>query len=364
MNDSTNKLVKLQTAMEAANVQLAAIGPTAAMRYLLEYAPHADERLCLLLVSARGARLVVPTLNAEDVAARTDLPQFNWLDAHGPGQALHDALAGLAVKNMAIDGTMRADFLLMLLAAVQPEQTRPIEPLLAPLRACKGAKEIEALARAAAQADRAMQAAIAACRPGVTESEVAWAAEEAFRKDGAEAVLFTLAGSGPNGARPHHHSGERVLQAGDAVVLDIAATLNGYHSDITRMVFLGDPPPEFLKAYDAVLAANIAGRAAVKPGVPAQNVDRATRRVLAEAGYGDYFIHRTGHGIGLDIHEPPWIMEGNEQLLAQGMTFSVEPGVYLPGQFGIRIEDIVAVTDTGCQTLTGFDHQLVIKKQG
>ncbi len=364
MGDSANRLKKLQTAMATANVQLVAIGPTANMRYLLEYAPHPDERLCLLLVSASGANLVVPTLNAEDVAARTDLPQFNWADAEGPTQALTDALAGLTVKNMAIDGSMRADFLLPLLAAVNPEQTQTIEPLLAPLRARKSAREIELLAQAAAQADRAMQAAINACQPGVTESAVAWVTEETFRKDGAEAVTFTLTASGPNGARPHHHSGERVMQVGDAIVLDIGATLNGYQSDMTRMVFLGDPPAEFIKAYEAVLAANRAGRAAVKPGVSAQAVDQATRRTLEEAGYGEYFIHRTGHGIGLDIHEAPWIMDGNEQLLAEGMTFSVEPGVYLPGQFGIRIEDIVAVTDTGCQTLTGSSHQLVIKKQG
>jgi Xaa-Pro aminopeptidase len=207
-----------------------------------------------------------------------------------------------------------------------------------------------------------MQAGMDACRPGATEAEVAWVVEEAFRKDGADVVTFTLIASGPHGAFPHHHSGPRRLQTGDAIILDIGATLNGYQSDITRMVFLGEPPDEFLQVYEAVLAANERGRAAVRPGVMAQEVDQATRSTLEAAGYGDYFIHRTGHGLGLEVHEAPWIMAGNEQILEEGMVFSVEPGVYLPGQFGIRIEDIVVVTDTGVRTLTGFDRQLVVKK--
>jgi Xaa-Pro aminopeptidase len=363
MTNNKNRLTDLQAAMQAAKVDLVAIGPTANMRYLLGYVPHPDERLCLLLASPEKTNIVVPTLNAEDMAAHVvDIPFYRWPDADGPNEALAEALSGLDVNKLAIDGSMRADFLLPLLAATTPRETITVEPLLAPLRARKSPQEIEALALAAAQADRAMQAAMDACQPGVTEAEVAWAAEEAFRKDGAEVVTFTLVASGPNGAFPHHHSGPRPLQSGDAIIIDIGATLNGYQSDITRMVFLGEPPAEVLKAYEAVLAANEQGRAAVKPGVTAQAIDQAARSTLEAAGYGDYFIHRTGHGIGLDIHEPPWIMAGNEAVLEEGMVFSVEPGVYLPGQFGIRIEDIVAVTATGVRTLTGFDHQLVVKE--
>jgi Xaa-Pro aminopeptidase len=362
MADSKKRLPDLQAAMEVAKVDLVAIGPTANMRYLLEYTPHPDERLCLLLVSTETVRIVIPALNAEDMAAHTDLNLERWPDAEGPQQALRRALSGLSVERLAIDGAMRADFLLPLLTATAPQETLTVEPLLAPQRARKSAEEIEALALAAAQADRAMQAAIEACQPDVTEADIAWAAEEAFRKDGAEIVTFTLIASGPNGAFPHHHSGPRRLQKGEAIIIDIGATLNDYQSDITRMVCLGEPPAEILQAYEAVLAANERGRAAVKPGITAQAVDHAARSTLEAAGYGDYFIHRTGHGLGLDIHEPPWIMAGNEQLLEEGMVFSVEPGVYLPRQFGIRIEDIVAVTATGVRTLTGSDHQLVVKK--
>lgn len=360
---SKQRLHNLQQAMRAAGVDLVAVGPTANMRYLAGYTPHADERLCLLLVSPDSSNMVVPALNAEDVAAHVDIPMVTWADAAGPQEALATALSKLpGVARLAVDGTMRADFLLPLLVAIEPRETVTVEPLLAPLRARKSAEEIEALARAAAQADRAMQAAMDACRPGVTEAEVAWAAEEAFRRDGAEIVTFTLVASGPHGARPHHHSGDRRLQVGDAVVIDIGATLNGYQSDITRMLFLGQPPAEFMKVHQAVLEANQKGRLAVRPGVPAWEVDRAARETLQAAGYGEWFIHRTGHGLGLDIHEPPWIMEGNDQPLEEGMVFSVEPGVYLPGRFGVRIEDIVAVTATGVRTLTGFDHALVVKE--
>jgi Xaa-Pro aminopeptidase len=306
---------------------------------------------------------VVPKLNAEEWVTHVDLPLHTWADDQGPGEALRAALSAVGpAKKLAVDGAMRADFLLPLMDATGPDTTIPVEALIAPLRARKSAEEIEALARAAAQADRAMGAAVDACRPGVSETQVAWAAEEAFRLDGAEEVCFTLAASGPNGAYPHHHSGPRQLQEGDAVVLDIGASLDGYKSDITRMVFLGKPPAEFLKAYDAVLEANTRGRAAVKPGVVAQEVDRATRGTLETLGYGEYFIHRTGHGLGLEIHEPPYILAGNQQPLETGMVFSVEPGVYFPGQFGIRIEDIVVVTESGQRTFTGFDRQLVVKR--
>ncbi|RME85347.1 MAG: peptidase M24 family protein, partial [Caldilineae bacterium] len=265
------------------------------------------------------------------------------------------------VRRLAFDGATRADFLMPLLEVAQPDRVMPAAGLIAPLRARKSADEIEALQRAAAQADRAMQAAVDACEPGITEAEVAWITEAAFRKDGAQKVEFTLIASGPNGAFPHHHSGSRKLQKGDAVIIDIGASLDGYVSDITRQVFLGEPPAEYLRVYDAVLAANQAGRAAVRPGVAAQEVDRAARGVLTDAGYGEYFVHRTGHGLGMEVHEPPWIMEGNEETLDIGMVFSVEPGVYLPGRFGVRIEDIVVVTETGVRNLTGFQHELVIK---
>jgi Xaa-Pro aminopeptidase len=362
MTEFERRLDSLRAAMQAAEVDLIAIGPTANMRYLAGFVPHADERLCLLLISAQATRSVVPKLNADEWTAHSHLTPYTWADEEGPGAALQTALAGMGpVKKLAVDGAMRADFLLPLLAATGAEHTTAADTLIAPLRALKSEAEIEALARAAAQADRAMQAAMVACQPGASESQVAWAAEEAFRLDGAEEVVFTLVAAGANAAYPHHHSSQRILQKGEAVLFDIGASLQGYKSDITRMVFLGDPPAEFLKAYQAVLEANGQGRAAVRPGVTAEEVDRAARSSLEANGYGPHFIHRTGHGLGLEVHEVPWILAGNRQTLETGMVFSVEPGVYFPGQFGVRIEDIVVVTQEGHRCLTGLDRDLVVK---
>ncbi len=356
------RLSKLQAQMQETGTDLTAIGPTANMNYLLGFVPHADERTCLLLVDRQSARMVVPGLNRGEVAAHTDVELIGWSDADGPQAALRQALsANPAPHTIAIDGAMRADYLLHLQSVVVPDRMIAAGELLSPLRICKSPAEIEALALAAAQADRAMQAAVDTCRIGVTEAEVAWATEAAFRQDGAEEVCFTLVASGPNGAFPHHHSGDRKLQEGDAIIIDIGASLHGYKSDITRMVYLGEPPAEFLKAYDAVLQANQLAIAAARPGLAAGEIDAVARSTLAAAGYGPFFIHRTGHGIGLEGHEPPWIMEGESTLLKAGMVFSIEPGVYLVGQFGIRIEDIIVVTGSGARNLTGFDHALVIK---
>ena len=356
------RLGALQRRMQELQVDMAAIGPTANMRYLLGFLPHADERLCLLLVDQDKTRMVVPALNAEDIAAHTEHELVIWSDADGPLQALRKTLPEAhSPRMLAVDGAMRADFLIHLQNQAKPEKVMALEGLMAPLRLRKSPDEIQALARAAEQADRAMQAGVDACQPGITEAEVAWIVETAFRKDGAEAVDFTLIASGPNGAYPHHHAGARPLQRGDAIILDIGATLDGYKSDITRMVYLGKPTAEFLKTFDSVSEANQRARAAVRVGATAGDIDAVARRVLEQAGYGQYFTHRTGHGLGLEGHEPPWIMAGDATELEEGMVFSLEPGAYLVGQFGVRVEDIVTVTEAGARTLTGYDHALIIK---
>ncbi|MCP4167157.1 MAG: aminopeptidase P family protein [Chloroflexi bacterium] len=361
MNELDMRIAGLRANMASAGIDLVAIGPTANMRYLAGYASHADERLCLVLVTAEDVKAVVPALNADDWVAHSAIPPITWGDSDGPAKALGSALPSAALRQIAVDGAMRADFLLMLMDAARAEATTPAEALIAPLRTRKSAAEIEALQKAADQADRAMQSVIDACQLDVTEAELTWVAETAFRQGGADKVEFTLIASGPNGAFPHHHSGPRKLQSGDSVIIDIGASLNDYKSDITRTIFLGEPSQAFLAAYDAVKAANQAGREAVKPGVSAQEVDRATRGTIQAHGLADYFIHRTGHGLGLEVHEPPWIMERNDELLVEDMVFSVEPGIYMTGQFGVRVEDIVVVTHTGVHSLTSSDRGLVIK---
>ena len=380
MANSRERLQIFQSKLADAKIACAVVGPTTNMRYLLGGSPHADERLCLLLVTPESVQMITPELNADSIAGFTDIQMITWADQDGPGKALGQSVLTQALRSggeravFAADGSMRSAFLLPVLDFLEDvrdgnatecaERIRVVsaDPLVSELRTAKSQAEIEAIAEAAAQADRAMQAAVDACKLGVTEADVAWVTEQAFRLDGAERVEFTLIAAGANAAQPHHHSRQKVLKKGEGIIIDIGASLNGYKSDITRVVFLGNPDKEFLAAYDTVRKANEAGKREVRPGVTAQEVDRATRRVIDNAGLGDYFIHRTGHGLGLDIHESPWIQEGSETVLQSGMVFSVEPGVYIQGGYGIRLEDIVAVTDNGVRTLTGFGHELVIKE--
>lgn len=348
------------------HVDLVAIAPTVNMRYLLGFAPYADERPCFLLLSPEAMGLVVPALNAEQFEARTGLPLVRWTDAAGPRQAIGQALADLHITpgvTMAVDGAMRADALLLLLEMVEPARSLAADALTAPLRMAKSEEELEALARSAELADGAMLAGVAACREGVTERTVAEAVAEHFRKNGAEMVDFTIIASGPNSAFPHHETGSRRLQSGDTIILDIGATLDGYKSDITRMVQLGEAPAEVRAAHDAVVQANLAGRRAAVAGARASDVDKAARQTLEQAGYGPFFVHRTGHGLGMDIHEPPWITSESDTILQPGMVFSVEPGVYFPGKFGIRVEDIVVVQPEGdCRCLTGLARELSVRR--
>lgn len=363
--DKAARLKKLQDQMERAGVHLTAIAPTSNMRYLLGFSPLADERLCLLLVAPDATRLVVPELNADHMEAQAAMEGISWSDEAGPEGALVRALnelGGYRPGVLAADAAMRADVLLLLQKTAQPDRSISATDLMAALRVRKSASEMEALARAAAQADRAMMAGVETCVPGVTEREVAQTIARYFREDGAEEVHATLVASGPNSAFPHHEAGDRELQPGDTVVIDIVATLDGYNSDITRMVHLGDSSEELLEVYHTVREANQRGREAAQAGARACDVDRAARSVIEEAGYGPYFVHRTGHGLGMDVHEPPWISSTNTQTLEPGMVFSVEPGVYLPGRFGVRIEDIVAVTEGPHRCLTGLDRDLIVKR--
>jgi Xaa-Pro aminopeptidase len=363
-HDSTERISRLQARMAEMDVDLTAIAPTASMRYLIGFAPLMDERPCALLVSQQDTRLVVPELNADQVEARTGMEAIRWPDAAGPRQALTEALNGLGIKPgrvLAADDSMRADSLILLQEMADPKRSLAAGGLIGALRVRKSEAELDALAHAAAMADETLMIGADACRPGVTEREIAEVITGHFRHQGAEMVDFIIVASGPNGAFPHHEVGDRRLEEGDTIIIDIGATFNGYKSDVTRVVHLGEPPDEVRAIYEAVLEANRLGRKAAVAGARALDVDRAAREALEKAGYGPYFTHRTGHGLGLEIHEPPWITAGNDAVLEPGMVFSIEPGVYLPGKFGIRIEDIVAVTQAECRCLTGLDHALIVK---
>jgi Xaa-Pro aminopeptidase len=195
---------------------------------------------------------------------------------------------------------------------------------------------------------------------GRTEAQVSADLRAMTVEEGHQVAMFGIVASGPNGASPHHEPGQRLIEPGDLVVCDFGGRFDGYHSDVTRTFAVGDATEEQAEVHAVVAAANAAGHAVVAPGVPCQEVDRAARKVVDDAGFGEWFVHRTGHGIGLEVHEHPYMVEGNELPLEPGMTFSIEPGIYLPDRFGVRIEDIVACSETGIDDLNQADRSLTV----
>jgi Xaa-Pro aminopeptidase len=226
------------------------------------------------------------------------------------------------------------------------------------LRAVKGPDEVDRLAVAGAAADACFEEICGVRFSGRRESEIAAELAGLLKQHGHASVEFTIVGSGPNGANPHHEMSERVIEEGDMVVLDFGGLKDGYGSDTTRTVHVGEPTAAEREVHEVVERAQQAGFEAVRPGVACQDVDRAARKVIADAGYGEYFIHRVGHGIGLTTHEPPYMVEGETRPIQPGMCFSIEPGIYLPGRFGVRIEDIVVAVDGGGRRLNNTGREL------
>ncbi|MEM1362254.1 MAG: Xaa-Pro peptidase family protein [Pseudomonadota bacterium] len=348
------RLDRLRAQMTAEGVDLVALSPGAHLAWLLNVHPHADERPLIFCVTAKGAGFLMPALESESARQQTDLPFFAWDDAAGPSEALEallSAIEGGAARSIALDECMRADHAALIQDRLLNARRQFSETTLGALRMRKDAAEYAVLKRNALSADDAMQAAWSAMRPGMTEIEVAEIARAHFAEQGA-VPLFSIIGAGRNGAFPHHHTGETVLQTGDAIVMDIGGTIEGYSSDITRMAVLGSPPERFTLVHGIVNAAVEAALAAAKPGVKAHVVDDAARGVIQKAGYGDYFVHRTGHGLGTEVHEPPYITSSSQTVLDEGMVFSIEPGIYLPDRFGIRLEEIVILRADGPEILS------------
>jgi len=251
----------------------------------------------------------------------------------------------------AVDPALPALHVVPLSAAIG-SPARLATPVLRELRMIKDAEEIEALRRAGAAIDRVHARMGEWLRTGRTERQAAEDIAAAIVEEGHTAPEFIIVGSGPHGADPHHEVSDRVLSAGDLVVIDIGGPVEpGYNSDSTRTYCLGEPDPEIARRYALLETAQAASRARVRPGVTAESVDAAARDLLAGHGLADAFVHRTGHGIGLSVHEEPYIVSGNTEVLRPGMAFSIEPGIYFPGEWGARIEDIVVVTEDGCEPL-------------
>jgi len=356
-----DRIARARAQMKAAGVDLLGLPPGDDLFYLLGYSPHADERPCYLFLTAGDAIFLVPELNAGQARGRIDLPFLTYSDAEGPSGALAQARDRLgAPGRTSVGDTMRADFLLLLQERWAKSTFVAGAQVMAPVRMIKTADEIELMRRSAATADVATDAAFAACRPGVTETAVARAVAEAFALQGATQMGMAIVGGGPNSAYPHHSSGSRALVKGEPVLVDLGGRLEGYASDITRVGYLGAPSARYREIHAVVERAVRAGMDAVKPGAPLSAVDRAARSVIDVAGYGKYFTHRVGHGIGITGHEPPSVTHTNDLPMVEGMVFSVEPGIYLEGEFGVRLEEIVVVTSRGAERLSALPREVRI----
>jgi Xaa-Pro aminopeptidase len=354
-----------RAAAEAAAAGLAGVlvTPGPDLLYFAGYSPIAiTERITMLAIQEpRPPAMIVPVLErpgAESAPGAAALALRDWADGDDPYAAAAEMLDGRG--RYAVSDSAWAMHVLALQEALPDSRYVSMTDALPMLRAVKDAEELRRLAAAGAAADAVFEELVTARFSGRTEAEIAAQLAELLKAHGHSTVEFTIVASGPNGANPHHEEGDRAVQEGDMVVLDFGGTKDGYGSDMTRTVHVGDPSAEEAEVYEVVRRAQQAAVDAVRIGVACQDVDRAARGVIADAGYGERFIHRTGHGIGLTAHEPPYMVEGETRPIEPGMCFSIEPGVYLPGRFGVRIEDIVVATEDGARRLNHTSRELRI----
>jgi Xaa-Pro aminopeptidase len=339
------------------------IAPGPDLQYLCGYIPTAVlERPTLLLLPVDGdPAMLVPALELPDAEESPGASLIRFI-TYKDGEDSYGRAAGLLHRRgtYGISDSCWALHVLGLQQGLPAARFKSLTEVLPMLRAVKGDDELERLAAAAASAD--------ACYPmirqvrfaGRKENEVSHYLAGLLIANGHSQVDFTIVASGPNGANPHHLASDRVIQEGDMVVLDYGGIMDGYGSDTTRTVHVGEPMAEERKVHEIVVRAQQAAFEAVRPGIACQEVDRAGRRLITDEGYGDYFIHRIGHGIGMTTHEPPYMVEGETRPIVPGMCFSIEPGIYLPNRFGVRIEDIVVATQEGGRRLNTNPHEIQV----
>ena len=334
------------------------------LRYLVGSRAQTFERLTTLVVPSGGEpTVVVPRMELaalrESAVPELGLAVRDWVDGQDPYRLVADALGGPPAATAVTDSIPALH--LLPLAEVLGVVPVLATDVLRRLRMIKDAAEVDALSKAGAAIDRVHARVSKFLVPGRTEADVAVDIAEAIVAEGHSEAAFIIVGSGPNGADPHHECSDRELRAGDVVVVDIGGPVEpGYNSDSTRTYSIGEPDPEVARRYSVLQRAQRTAVAAVRPGVTAEQVDAAARDVLAAEGLAEVFVHRTGHGIGLSVHEEPYIVAGNDLPLREGMAFSIEPGIYFPGEWGARIEDIVVVTADGAVSVNQQPHDLVV----
>jgi Xaa-Pro aminopeptidase len=361
-HDHTGRLKRAAEESGASGVDALVITPSPDLEYLVGYEAPILERLTALVLRADAAPvLIVPTLEHPRASASPagGLVELRaWSDGQDPFDVVRQVVGSGGTYG--VTDTMWAMHVLGLRDALPGSTFVLASTVTSKLRIRKDPGEIDLLAKAGASADESFGRIVQEPLQGRTEQDVSRALARHLVETGHEVADFGIVGSGPNGASPHHEAGPRIIQAGDTVVLDFGGRAAGYFSDLTRTVSVGEPSGEAKEVHEIVREAQEAAFRAVRPGVPAQDIDRAARGVIADAGYRDAFIHRTGHGIGLEVHELPYIVEGNTEPLEPGMCFSIEPGIYLQGQFGVRIEDQVAVTEDGAIRLNDAPRDLLV----
>lgn len=353
---------RAQAAMQRIGLSVILVGPGADLFYLLGQFGHASPRLVLLALPAEGRpSLLVPEIEAPTYATWSEqLELLTWRDGQEPLAVLRRAIPPVSVRSAGVGDRLWSVFLLRLQETYRAASWFPAGPVLRELRAVKDDEELAVLREASRRTDEVWQSFSSQPVAGQTERQAAQRLTNLLAERGMSPSFPAIVGASENGASPHHEPGERIIQAGDALVCDFGGILDGYCSDITRTAHVGEPSAEFVAVYNLVRRAQEAAFQAVKPGVRCEEVDAAARWVIDANGYGERFIHRTGHGIGIDIHEEPYLVAGNRVVLQPGMVFSDEPGIYLPGKFGVRIEDLVVVTASGGERLNQVSRELMV----
>jgi D-alanyl-D-alanine dipeptidase len=360
--DHRSRLDRASSEVGEAGLDGLVVTPGPDLVYLAGYDPPPLERLTALVLRPHaGPVLLVPELERPRAVAS---PAGELVEVEGwsDGAEPHTRVAGLLAggRRLGLSDHTWAFHLLMLQRAMPGSEFVPGSRVLGKLRSRKDPEEIGFLRRAGEAADEAFARLTAERLEGRTERDVARSLGAHLLDAGHESVGFTIVASGPHGASPHHEPSRRAIERGDALVLDFGGRIGGYSSDMSRTVSVGEPSVEIAEVHEVVRHAQETAFQAVRPGLPAQEVDRVARGIIRDAGYGEDFIHRTGHGIGLEEHEDPYLVEGNVRPLETGMCFSIEPGIYLPGRFGVRIEDIVAITEDGVARLNDAPRDLLV----
>lgn len=365
MSNFQPRIDSLRRIMDERGVDAVMIVPGWNMVYFTGLEFHLSERPIIAIFTREELSVILPQLENPKLVNRPDLEAraFTWDDEHGYLGAFQAAIdeLGLRGKTLGVDGmTMRLTEWLALTGIDPSLKAVRVENDLTRIRARKGADEIEQMRRAVAISQQALDHLLGEIKPGMTEQQIGARLNQLQMELGAQGLAFdSLIQTGPNSANPHGFSTDRVLQENEFLLIDFGCKVNGYPSDITRTFVIGTPTAQMQEIYDTVKAANEAAQRAAKPGVKMGDVDKAARDVIAAAGYGEYFIHRTGHGLGLDPHETlPQIAPGFQEVLQPGMTFTIEPGIYIPGLGGVRLEENVLVTETGLEVFTTYPHVL------